>query len=321
MGIKEIAAAAGVSPATVSNVLNGRKNVGEQTRARILALCAEMGYDTSEKRRLHSEKGPRTILFNFSDFDRQFYLRIIQGISDCAYANDYDLLICTSRSCERFMSRKITSGCIMLDMHCPDELLINNAARDYPIMTMDRELDHPYIKSLVVNNYAAMCELMEELVKRGYRSYAFLAGLDTTDTQERFQAFRAVLEKHHIPFNRKNYLLGDFRERSGYKAAKLLLLSENMPQVLVCANDNMAIGAMRAFRERGVRVPQDIAVTGFDGTNLASELGLTTVDIPNYERGYLAAQQLLALLGSGDDYSTFRIAASVQIRDSVQTVL
>ena len=127
------------------------------------------------------------------------------------------------------------------------------------------------------------------------------------------------MDKYHIPFNRKNYLLGDFRERSGYKAAKLLMLSENMPQVLVCANDNMAIGAMRAFRERGIRVPQDIAVTGFDGTSLALELGLTTVDIPNYERGYLAAQQLLSLLNGGDDYSTFRIAASVQMRDSVLT--
>ena len=321
MGIKEIAAAAGVSPATVSNVLNGRKNVSEETRKRIFALCEEMGYNTSEKRKSNNGKDTRTILFNFSDFDRQFYLKIIQGISDCAYANDYDLIICTSRSCERFMSKKITSGCIMLDMHCPDELLIKNAAQDYPILTMDRELNHPYIKSLVVNNYSAMCELMEELIKRGYHSFAFLAGLYTTDTQERFLAFKDVLEKYHIPFNRKNYLLGDFRERSGYKAAKLLLLSENMPQVLVCANDNMAIGAMRAFRERGVKVPQDIAVTGFDGTNLASELGLTTVDIPNYERGYLAAQQLLALLNGGDDYSTFKIAASVQMRDSVHTVL
>ena len=317
MGIKEIAEKANVSPATVSNVLNGRKNVSAETRERVLALCDEMGYDVSGSKHNSLSYSSRTILFNFSDFDRQFYLKIIQGISDCVYANDYDLLICTSRSCRRFMSKKITGGCIMLDMHCPDELLIEMAAKDYPILAMDRVLGEPFIKSLVVNNYTPMCELMEELVSRGYRSFAFLAGLDTTDTQERFMAFKQVLEKHRIPFNRKNYLLGDFRERSGYKAAKLLMLSENMPQVLVCANDNMAIGAMRAFRERGIRVPQDIAVTGFDGTNLAAELGLTTVDIPNYERGYLAAQQLLALLNGGDDYSTFKIAASVQMRDSV----
>ena len=316
MGIKEIAQQAGVSPATVSNVLNGRKNVSEETRQRVLTLCHEMGYDIDRKRKSTAPKN-RTILFSFSDFDRQFYLKIIQGISDCAYANHYDVIICTSQSCERFMSKKISSGCIMLDMHCSNELLMNAAAPDYPVLTMDRDLNHPYIKSMVVNNYAPMCELMEELVSRGYRSFAFLAGLDTTDTQERFLAFRQVLDKHHIPFDRRNYLLGDFRERSGYRAAKLLMMSEKLPQVLVCANDNMAVGAMRAFRERKIRVPQDIAVTGFDGTPLASELGLTTVDIPNYERGYLAARQLLAILGGSGDYSTFKIAASVQMRDSV----
>jgi len=316
VGVKEIAEAAGVSPATVSNVLNGRKNVSDETRRRILDLCREMDYKAPSEKKPAGDKN-KTILFNFSDFDRQFYLKIIQGIRDCAQANDYDLLICTSNSCERFMSKKITSGCIMLDMHCPDQLLIDKAAKDYPILAMDRELGQPYIKSLVVNNFTPMCELMEKLIARGYRSFAFLAGLNTTDTQERFQAFSHTLEKHRIPFNRKDYLLGDFRERSGYKAARLLMLSENMPQVLVCANDNMAIGAMRAFRERGIRVPQDIAVTGFDGTSLASELGLTTVDIPNYERGYLAAQQLLTLINDGDDYGTFKISAAVKMRESV----
>ena len=316
MGVKEIAQAAGVSPSTVSNVLNGRKNVSEETRRRILELCEEQNYTAPRTGNSSVDKN-RTILFDFSDFDRQFYLKIIQGISDCAQANGYDFLICTSNSCKRFMSKKITSGCIMLDVHCPDKLIMDMAAKDYPILAMDRELGQPYIKSLVVNNYAAMCELMEILVERGYRRFAFLAGLNTTDTQERFQAFSNTLEKYRIPFDRKNYLLGDFRERSGYKAARLLMLSENMPQVLVCANDNMAVGAMRAFREKGISVPQDIAVTGFDGTLIAGELGLTTVDIPNYERGYLAAQQLIALLNGGDDYSTFKIAASVKIRESV----
>jgi len=317
MGVKEIAEKAGVSPSTVSNVLHGRKNVSEETRQRILELCSEMGYDTKSRGLGSAEPKNRTILFSFSDFDRQFYLKIIHGISDCAYANQYDVIICTSQSCQRFMTKKYSSGCIMLDMHCSDEMLMKVAASDYPILTLDRDLNHPYIKSMVIDNYTSMCELMEKLVARGYRSFAFLAGLDTTDTQERFLAFRHVLEKHGIPFDRKNYLLGDFRERSGYLAANLLMLSGRMPQVLVCANDNMAVGAMRAFRERKLRVPNDIAVTGFDGTPLAAEMGLTTVDIHNYERGYLAAQHLLGLLQGRGDYNTFKIGASVQIRSSV----
>jgi len=317
MGVKEIAALAGVSPATVSNVLHGRKNVSEETRQRILELCTETGYDTKGRALGSTEPKNRTILFSFSDFDRQFYLKIIQGISDCAYANKYDVIISTSQSCQKFMSKKFSCGCIMLDLHCSDEMLMKAASQDYPILTMDRDLNHPYIKSMVVNNYEAMCELMERLISRGYRSFAFLAGLDTTDTQERYMAFRHTLDKHGIPFDTKNYLLGDFRERSGYQAANLLALSGHMPQVLVCANDNMAVGAMRAFREKKIRVPNDIAVTGFDGTPLAAELGLTTVDIPNYERGYLAAQHLLSLLQGNEDYSTFKIGASVQLRASV----
>ena len=100
------------------------------------------------------------------------------------------------------------------------------------------------------------------------------------------------------------------------QAAKLLLIGERLPQALVCANDNMAIGAMRAFREAGVRIPEDVAVTGFDDTPLAELLGLTTVAIPNYERGYLAAQHLIANIEGAQSYETFKIQARVVWRAS-----
>lgn len=315
--IKDIAAAAGVSLSTVSNVLNGKKNVSAATKQRVLTLCEEMGYHYDPYGKAMKSRKSKTILFNFSDFDRQFYLKIIQGISDYVYSNDYDLIICTSRSCERFMSKNITSGCIMLDMHCADELLLKKAAQGYPIVAMDRVLEEPFIKSLVVNNYDPMCEMVQGLVDRGYRKFAFLGGLDTEDTRERFQAFRDTLQKNRIPFERENHLLGDFREKSGYKAAKLLMIAESHPDVLVCANDNMALGAIKAFREEGVRVPENIGVTGFDGTSLSEILGLTTVSIPNYERGYLAAQYLIALLNGKADCSTFKISAKVKWRNSV----
>lgn len=319
MGItaREIAKLAGVSTATVSNVLNGRSNVSDETRERVLALCKERDYNTKTHDKVIKSGGSKSILFNFSDFDRQFYLKIIQGISDCAYSHDYDLIICTSRSCERFMSKNFTSGCIMLDMHCTNELLIQKARQGYPIVAMDRMLDEPFIKNFVVNNYDPMVELVEELVQRGYRKFAFLDGLDTEDTRERFLAFKTVLERHNIPFSREYHLLGDFREKSGYQAAKLLLLSAKLPEILVCANDNMAIGAMRAFREEKIRVPEGIAVTGFDDTQISAALGLTTVAIPNYERGYLAAQHLFGIIEGTTDCSTFKIQAKVKFRSTV----
>ncbi len=317
-GIKDVAKAAGVSPSTVSNVLNGRKNASEETRSRVLAACQALNYEVNEASRALRAGGTKTILFSFSDFDRQFYLKIIQGVSDYVYSRDYDLIVCTSRSCERFMSRSITSGSIILDLHCPDELIIKKARQGYPVVALDRVLDEPNLKSVVVDNYTPMCELMQGLVDKGYRSYAFLGGIDTLDTQERFRGFQDVLRKNGIRFRHECYLMGDFREKSGYKAAKLLMISENMPQILVCANDNMAIGAIKAFRAAGIRVPEDIAVTGFDDTPMAEMVGLTTVTIPNYERGYLAAQYLLELIQGEGSRDTFRIQAKVNWRTTTR---
>ena len=314
--IKDIAKAAGVSTATVSNVLNGRKNVSNSTRERVLRICEEMDYQVNHAGRALKSGESKTILFNFSDFDREFYLKIIHGISDYVYSRQYDRIICTSGSCDRFMSKSFTSGCIMLDKSCNDQLLKRKAQKGYPIVALDRMMDEPNVKCLLVNNYPPMRELVQGLVRQGYRNYAFLGGINTLDNRERYQAFTDVLKENGIPFHPESYLTGDYREKSGYQAAKLLLIGERLPQALVCANDNMAIGAMRAFREAGVRIPEDVAVTGFDDTPLAELLGLTTVAIPNYERGYLAAQHLIANIEGAQSYETFKIQARVVWRAS-----
>lgn len=313
MTVKEIAKLAQVSPATVSNVINNRNNVGEETRQRVIEICKEYGYD------MHKAKAPKgddanTILFNFSDYERNFYLKIIHGISDYVYSRGYDLMICTNKSCSKFMDPSFTRGTIMLDMKCKDSTLIQKAKEGYPIVALDRIMDVPNIKSVVVNNYTPMTELMQGLVDKGYRRFGYVAGIDTLDNQERFQAFRDVLQANGIAFRRENYFIGDYREKSGYQCARLMLLSDNIPEVLVCANDNMAIGAMKALQQEGLKIPDDIAVTGFDGTEMAEFMGVTTVDIPDYERGYLAAQFLLQNIAGGNSFDVFKIAAKVHWR-------
>lgn len=126
-----------------------------------------------------------------------------------------------------------------------------------------------------------------------------------------------MIESHRLMFRRENYYEGDYREKSGYQAEKLLMLTENLPNVLVCANDNMAIGAIKAFKENGVRVPEDIGVCGFNDTEMAKVYGLTTVAVPNYERGYLAAQYLIENIEGGNNYDPFKISAKVKWRNTV----
>lgn len=318
IGIKDIAAKAGVSPSTVSNVLNGKKNVGEETRKRVQQLCDELGYKPNMIGKALKTGENRTIMFNFSDFDRQFYLDIIHGINDCIVAKDYNLIICTNKSCEKFMNRAFTSGCIMLDGQCTDQTMIQKASEDYPIVVLDRLIDLPYIKSVLVNSYVPQRALIEGLIEKGYRSFAYLAGLEGQDNKERYRALTDVLQEHQLSLRRDNYYVGDYREKSGYQAARLLMLKEQMPDVLVCANDSMAIGALKGFRKNNIRVPEDIAICGFDDIEMAKAYGLTTVSIPNYERGYLAAQYLIENIEGAQNYETFKISAKVKWRSTTR---
>lgn len=318
VGIKDIAKAAGVSPSTVSNVLNGKKNVGEDTRKKILTLAEEMHYVPNVAGKLLKTRENKTILFVFSDFDRSFYLNVLKGINDYLKDKEYDLLICTQRSCEKFMRNNMTSGCIILDASLDDSVVARCANEHYPIVVLDRIIDSDYVKSVIVDNYHAMCDLVQDLIDREYRRFAFVGGLESTvDNQERYRAFRDTLKKNNIHFPQKNYFSGDYREKSGYTAAKILALTDIPPEVLVCANDNMAIGAIKAFREDNIRVPEDIAVTGFDDNEYAHEIGLTTVTVPDYERGYLAALYLVETLKGKETAGVFRISAKIKNRKSV----
>ncbi len=312
--ITDIAKAAGVSPSTVSNVLNGKKNVGSKTKEKILSLCKEMDYEPNILGKTLKQGSNQTILFVFSEFDRQFYLKIIQGISDYVYSKGYDLLICTNRNCEKYMNKTMTCGCIMLDINSDDETIISKAKNDYPIVVLDRIIEHPYIKSMLVNNYTPQYELVEALIAKGCKRFAFISGPDSLDSRERHKAILDALEKHGLSLRREDYYTGDFREKSGYQAARLILLKEKLPDVLICANDDMAIGAYRCFRESGYKLPEKMSLVGFDDNILAKSMGLTTIQIPNYERGYIAAQYLIEGLEGIGDFTPFKVSAIIKWR-------
>ncbi|GAB2699148.1 LacI family DNA-binding transcriptional regulator [Paenibacillus thermoaerophilus] len=319
--MKEIAELAGVSISTVSNVLNGRKNVGQATRERVLQICSEYGYHPNLSGKKAKSANSNTIVFVFSDFDRDFYLKIIEGISDCLTENGYDLMICTNKSAANFMRGSLASGAIILDGSLTDDFLISVAKPDFPVVLMDRIIrnEQAETKSVIVDNYPVMCEMVQGLVDKGFKRFGFIGGLDfTLDNQERYAGFTDTLAKNNIEFDRKYYFHGNYREKSGYQAAKIMLLSNDLPEVVVCANDNMAIGAIKAFEENKIRVPDDISVTGFDDSVLAEMKGLTTISIPRYESGYLAAKELLAMLEGTANKEPFKLGATIKWRKTVK---
>lgn len=317
IGLKEIAKLAGVSISTVSNVLNGRKNVGPETREKILQICSEHGYYPQTAAKKAKPEANRTIVFVFSDFDRDFYLKIIHGMSDCLTENGYDFIVCTNKSSANFLRESFASGAIVLDGSMTDEQIAAAATPDLPVVMMDRILADERVnaKSVVVDNYPVMSDMVQALVDKGYRKFGFIGGLSfTLDNKERFAGFTDTLARNGIAFDQKHYYHGNYREKSGYQAAKLMLLSNDLPEVLVCASDNMAIGAIRAFEEQRIRVPDDIAIAGFDDSDTAAVAGLTTISIPRYETGYLAAKKLLEMIQGTESKEPFKIGASIKWR-------
>jgi len=319
--LKDIAKRTGVSLSTVSNVLNGRSNVSQATRERILQCCAELGYVPNAAGSRTKHEKSNTIVFIFSDFDRDFYLKIIEGISDCLNENGYDLMICTNKSSKKFMKRSLVSGTISLDGSLTDETLVSIAKPDFPVVLMDRILDYDRVNatSVIVDNYPVMCEMVQALIDKGFRDFGFLGGMThTLDNKERYAAFIDTLAKNDIPFDQRNYFHGNYRENSGYQAAKLMILSNVFPEVLVCANDNMAIGVMKALEEHGIKVPDDMSVTGFDDSEAAAFAGLTTISIPRYESGYLAAKELLEMIKGGEHKGVYKLNATIKWRRTVK---
>lgn len=315
---KEIARLAGVSPSTVSNVLNGHKNVSAETREKILKLCKKYGYTPNILGRNLRIGKTNTIVFNFSDFDRGFYLKIIEGINDFLSKNGYELIICTNKSSRSFMNPTFTKGAISLDSKMTNDSLVSSAGNEYPIVVMDRMIENPYIKSVIADNYNIMRQLVQRIIDKDFCHFGFIGGLDhTLDNQERYQGFLDALAENNIDFDTKNYYHGDFREKSGSRAAKIMLLSNSVPEVVICANDNMAIGAMRVFEEAGLQVPHDVAITGFDNCELAEIKGLTTVEIPRYESGFLAAKCLVGMIEGETSNEPFKIKTSIIWRNTV----
>ncbi len=321
IGLKEIAELTGVSISTVSNVLNGRKNVSAETRDRILKCCEEQGYIHEVSTKKSTTDKDKRIVFNFSDFDRDFYLKIIEGISTCLNENGYDLVICTNKSSENFLKSNFARGTISLDGSLSNDFFRSVAKSEFPVVLMDRILDqaNKYATSVIVDNYPVMCKLVQSLIDKGFKQFGFLGGnAESLDNIERFGGFTDTLIKNEIVFDHKYYYHGNYREKSGFQAAKLMILSNDIPEVLVCANDNMAIGAMKAFEEHGIAVPHQISITGFDDSDAAALANLTTIKIPRYESGFLAAKELLELIKGKHNRETVKISASIIWRQSVK---
>lgn len=311
--IYDVAKRAGVSPATVSRVLNGYSDVSEKTRARIAQIVAEMDYRPNTYARGLATKRSMSIGVFFQDledkanagFRHPFFNDVIAAFHDVVGHQGYDLVFFSNESSDRndpFDTRathRNVDGLLLLAISREHVGLRSITASQIPCMSVDLDLLGPRAGYVVSENVEGAIRVVDFLVENGHRDIAFVGDRwGTRPGHDRLVGYQRGLEKHRLPFRPEWILEGDFGETSGYEAAMQLISGRERPTSIFCAGDMMAVGAMKAVHDCGLSVGDDVSIVGFDDITLARYVtpSLTTVRQQRDRMGAEAANALLSLI-------------------------
>ena len=307
--IREVARAASVSVATVSRVLNGKGPVREETQRRIRAVVDRLNYFPHGAALSLITRKTNTLGVLLPDVHGEFFSELIRGIDSCARERGYHLLVSGSHSDRAEIeavlraTRGRVDGLIVMSPEVDTQTLKTNPTEGVPIVLVNGVGDGRLFDSIHIDNYGGARAMVNHLISLGHRRIAHLAGpAGNRDASERLRGYREAMRSLSGRRSRELEMAGDFREEAGYQAGRRLLASKNPPTAVFAANDAMAIGLLASFQESNVRVPEDVAVAGFDDIPIArfATPPLSTVQVPIAELGARATRLLLqALAGSG----------------------
>lgn len=309
--LKDIARKVGRSVTTVSRALADYDDVSPETKALVRRVAAELGYIPNiSAQRLRRQRTDTLglILPTFGPrFSDPFFSELLAGVGNEAAKHGYSLLVATRAPGseeeldayrQKTQGRRV-DGLIVVRTRREDPRIAFLAEQQFPFVAFGRTAqayDFPYLDE---DGELGMRLIVEHLVSRGHRRIAYLAPHpDLMFTSFRLQGFRQAMQTHDLPVEEDLIVYGDLTQRSGYELARQLLERHNPPTAIAAGNDLMALGAMSAAQERGLKVGADVAVTGFDDIPPAehSHPPLTTVHQPIYEIGRMACEMLIKIL-------------------------
>jgi LacI family transcriptional regulator, galactose operon repressor len=303
--IRDVARAASVSVATVSRVLNGKEPVREDTRRRIRAVVERLHYFPHGAARSLITRRTNTLGVLLPDVYGEFFSEVIRGIDSCARQRGYHLLVSGSHSdgteIEAVLraARGRVDGWIVMSPELDTRVLKRNLTDGLPAVLLNGVANGDPFDSIRVDNYGGARAMVRHLISLGHRRIAHLAGpVGNRDASERLRGYRDSMRTVSSRPSRELEMAGDFREEAGLAAGRLLLAWKNPPTAVFAANDAMAIGLLSSLQEGRVRVPEDLAVAGFDDIPIArfATPPLSTVRVPIAELGAQATGLLLKAL-------------------------
>ncbi len=305
--IRKVAQAAGVSPTTVSHVINQTRFVSETVRARVLSAIEDLGYQPNILARSLRRGETRTIGLVLPDSANPFFAKIGRGIEASAFDLGYSVVLCNSEGTLRreqhytdVLTKKQVDGIVFVAAGDHANSLSVLLDRGVPFVLIDRDLPQVNADAVLSDNHQGGHLATRHLLALGHRRIACIAGpSNVTPSADRVTGYRQALTEAALPIEEGLTFQGDFHPESGRAAALKLLGQPNPPTAIFACNDLMAIGVIRAAAELARRIPEDLALVGFDDIELATftEPPLTTVRQPTTEMGRRAVQLLIDRIG------------------------
>ena len=326
--IRDVAKRAGVAPITVSRVINNSVSVSPETRERVKDAIQELGYVPNRLARSLRLKRTNTLALVVTDITNPFWTTVARGVEDAAQDAGFTVILCNTDESEAkqeqyldVLLQKRVDGILLVPARSSAEQVECVQKQDMPLVVLDRRVCSDQVDVVRGDSEEGACQLVRHLLSLGHRRIAVLSGpKDVSTAEDRVIGYRKALTEAGVEVRADWVLYGRFSKESGYEMTQQVLATSPRPTALFAGNNFIAIGALRALRDAGLRVPEDISVVAFDDlmADLAVEPFLTVVDQPSYEMGRQAADLLLARLSgsASDGYQEIVLPTRLTVRRS-----
>ena len=302
--ISQVAKEAGISVATVSRVMNQKGAVSPETTQKVLQAIERLGYQPNIWGRNLRRGESQVVLVMVPNVTNPYYAPIIAGAEDTLSAAGYSIMLCITnmdrarrRHYVDLMRNRRADGAILMDISVDDRDMVQ-LSEEYPLVQCCEYCESAAISHVSIDNFSAAREAVSRLAALGHTRIGYIGAKNSfISTALRHKGYRSAMEELSIPLHPgyEDFAGRDYSFSTGVEAAGRLLEQKERPTALFCVSDVLALGALQAARERGLRVPEDLSVVGFDDVEYASmfQPRLTTIRQPCYRMGALAASLLL----------------------------
>lgn len=322
----EVAHRAGVSLMTVSRVVNHKEDVSESTREKVLAIVDELGYRPSSIARSLVTQHTSTLGLVIPDIDNPFFSGLVSGVESQAYSKGYSVFLCnTNEDSEQEQSvlasleEKMIDGLILCSSRLPDDALRTTVERFPAVVLVSRQLPDAKVGTVLIDDAHGGEQVVEHLLRGGRRRIGVVAGpLVSLSSQQRLVGYQRALDHHGLRYDAG--LVYHCRPIQEEAAEAIRHLFSRYPDLdaLVCHNDLVAVSALQICKQKGVRVPEDVAVVGYDDIPIAAWVtpSLTTCRVDRFELGSQAMGLLLKQIHSNHHENTIVICPELVVRQS-----